>query len=194
MRPRMWLTRRRGQRAHSDRVLLPTVTPTNCIKRQPLRGGDLDESLIASPFYLRRTEASNGQERGTQKMPSLQDLPLPLAVIIAAFYIINANNAEFAKRLVALISEFTGKYEAVLETMSEDRRASSDRWLERDRLLNERLERNTIAQEKNANEAHALRNIVTPLVLNIEAERKRGGRGGQNPPRGAGGGSQDASD
>jgi hypothetical protein len=127
-------------------------------------------------------------------MPNLQDLPLPLAVIIAAFWIINTNNAEFAKRLVALISEFTGKYEAILQTVGEERRAAADRWLERDRLLNERLERNTIAQEKNANEAHALRNLVAPLVLNIDAERKRSGRSGSNTSRGAGGGGQDATD
>ncbi len=125
-------------------------------------------------------------------MPNLQDLPLPLAVIIAAFWIINQNNAEFAKKLVALISEFTGKYEAILETMMEERKATSDRWLERDRLINERLERNTIAQEKNANEAQQLRNMVTPLVLSIDADRKRG-RGAQSS-RNPGGGNSDAAD
>lgn len=122
---------------------------------------------------------------------SLKDLPLPLAVIIAAFWIINQNNAEFAKKLVALITEFTGKYEALIETVLEERKAAADRWLERDRLLNERLDRNTIAQEKNANEAHQLRNMVTPLVLSIDADRKRA-RGGSQSSRSAGDGNQDA--
>lgn len=143
-------------------------------------------------------------------MPNLQDLPLPLAVIIAAFWIINQNNAEFAKKLAALISEFTSKYEALVKTVAEERKAAADRWLERDRLLsedrkedanrwlerdrllNERLEKNTIAQEKIAYETHQLRNMVTPLVVTTEAERKRS-RGAQSP-RNPGGGNHDAAD
>jgi hypothetical protein len=117
----------------------------------------------------------------------LKDLPLPLAVIIAAFWVINSNNAEFAKKLVALIAEFTSKYEALLKAVTDERQASSDRWLERDRQLIETLNRNTEAHVKNANETHTLRNLVQPLVLSVEAERRRS-RGS----RGTSGGGQDA--
>lgn len=95
---------------------------------------------------------------------------------------------------MALIAEFTGKYEALLEAVQEDRRSASERWIERDRLLNERLERNTIAQEKVAHETHQLRNIVQPLVFSVEAERKRGRGGSQPPSRNPGGGNTDAAD
>lgn len=143
-------------------------------------------------------------------MPNLQDLPLPLAVIIAAFWIINQNNAEFAKKLTALIAEFTGKYEALVKTVAEERKAAAERWLERDkvlsenrqedanrwlerdRLLNERLEKNTIAQEKIAYETHQLRNVVTPLVITTAAERKRG-RGASSSGN-VGGGNPDGTD
>lgn len=125
-------------------------------------------------------------------MPTLQDLPLPLAVIIAAFYIINSNNAEYAKKIVALLNEFTGKYEAIIKAMDDDRKESRERWVERDRQLSERLEKNTEAHVRNANETHALRNLVTPLVLSVEADRKRG-RGTQSP-RSTGGGNPDAAD
>jgi hypothetical protein len=118
---------------------------------------------------------------------TLKDLPLPLAVIIAAFWVINSNNAEFAKKLVALIAEFTSKYEALLKAVTDERQASSDRWLERDRQLIETLNRNTEAHVKNANETHTLRNLVQPLVLSVEAERRRS-RGS----RGTSGGGQDA--
>lgn len=112
---------------------------------------------------------------------SLKDLPLPLAVIIVAFYLINSNNAEFAKKLAAIIAEFTGKYEAVIDAMAEDRQEARARWIERDRVLTERLEKNTEAHVRNANETHQLRTLVTPLVLNTEAERKRrpGGTSGR---------------
>lgn len=120
---------------------------------------------------------------------TLKDLPLPLAVIIAAFWIINTNNAEFAKKLVALIAEFTGKYELLLKAVTDDRQGARDRWLERDRQLIDALNRNTEAHVKNAHEAHSLRNLVQPLVLTVEAERKRG-RGS----RGSGDGNTDAAD
>lgn len=110
---------------------------------------------------------------------ALKDLPLPLAVIIIAFYLINTNNAEFAKKLAAIIAEFTGKYEAVIETMAEERQEARARWIERDRVLTERLEKNTEAHVRNANETHQLRTLVTPLVLNTEAERKRRPGGAQ---------------
>lgn len=104
---------------------------------------------------------------------ALKDLPLPLAVIIIAFYLINTNNAEFAKKLAAIITEFTGKYEAVIDAMAEDRQEARARWIERDRTLTERLEKNTEAHVTNANETHQLRNLVQPLVFSVEAERKR---------------------
>jgi hypothetical protein len=104
---------------------------------------------------------------------TLKDLPIPLAAILIAFYLINQNNAEFAKKLVALIAEFTSKYEMLLKTATDDHQESRDRWLERDRQLIEALNRNTEAHVKNANETHALRNMVQPLVLSVEAERKR---------------------
>lgn len=127
-------------------------------------------------------------------MPNLQELPLPLAIIVAAFWLINQNNAEFSKKLVALIADFTSKYEALLETISEDRRLASARWLERDRLLSERVDRNTIAQEKNAHETHALRGMITPLVLLIEAERRREGRDDKPGTRRSGVGNSDATE
>jgi hypothetical protein len=122
-------------------------------------------------------------------MLELQNLPLPLAVIIAAGYVVNQNNAEFAKKLVALIDEFTGKYEALLAMVTEERRAAADRWLERDRQLIEALNRNTEAHVKNANETHQLRNTLQPLLHAFESERKRS-RG----TRSAGGGTDHAAD
>lgn len=115
---------------------------------------------------------------------SLKDLPLPLAVIIAAFWVINTNNADFAKKLVALIAEFTGKYEAILDAFQEDRMASRNRWLERDRILLEKLDRSTVAQEKLASETQQLRNMVQPLVLSIESDRKRARGGSSGGARG----------
>lgn len=120
---------------------------------------------------------------------SLKDLPLPLAIIVAALYIVNSNNAEFAKKLVALIADFTAKYEALLKTVTEDRHAASERWLERDRQLIDALNRSTEAHVKVAHETHALRNFVQPLVLSVENERKRS-RGS----RGSGGATDAASD
>lgn len=122
-------------------------------------------------------------------MLELQNLPLPLAVIIAAGYVVNQNNAEFAKKLVALIDEFTGKYEALLAMVTEERRAAADRWLERDRQLIEALNRNTEAHVKNANETHQLRNLLQPFVHSFESERRRS-RG----TRSAGGGTDHATD
>lgn len=118
---------------------------------------------------------------------SLKDLPLPLAAFIICFYLLNQNNAAYAKQLVGLIAEFTSKYEALLETVQEDRKNSSERWLERDRLLNERLEKNTEAVVRNANETHQLRNMVQPLVLSVEADRRRSRGGSQSQGRTGGG-------
>lgn len=122
---------------------------------------------------------------------TLKDLPIPLAVIVAALYFVNQNNAEFAKKLIGLITEFTDKYEALLEAVTEDRLGSRQRWLERDRILIDALNRNTEAQVRNANETHALRNMVQPLVISVEAERKRRHASAQSS---TGGGDGDAAD
>lgn len=108
-------------------------------------------------------------------MPNLQDLPLPLAIIVAAFYVIQQSNAASAKQLVALIDAF-GKeygalikdYQALTQSVSEDRREARDRWLERDRLLNERLDRNTIEAEQNKSEMHKLRSTLQPIVAQVD--------------------------
>ena len=119
-------------------------------------------------------------------MPSLQELPLPLAIIVAAFYVIQSNNASFAKQLVALIDAF-GKeygivirdYRALVQTQSEDRQDARQRWIERDRLLNERLEKNTTELAQNRSETHQLRNAMQSLVATIELIRREimGSRG-----------------
>lgn len=113
--------------------------------------------------------------------------------MIAALYVVNQNNAEFAKKLVALINEFTAKYEALVQTVMQDRRESSDRWLERDRQLIDAMNRNTEALVKNSTETHHLRNLVQPLVLSVESDRRRKTSGSQST-RGSGGGDGNAAD
>lgn len=95
---------------------------------------------------------------------SLKDLPLALAFGIVCLWFYNQANIEFSKKYVALIGEFNAKYEAMIEEQAEERR----QWIADQRndraLLLERLDRNTEAQIKNANETHQLRNLFTPLV------------------------------
>jgi hypothetical protein len=96
--------------------------------------------------------------------------------MIIAILIVNYNNAGFAKQLIALAAEFTSKYMALVEAAQDDRKEARERWVERDRILTERLEKNTQAMVNVANEANQLRTLVTPLVLSVEAERKRQAR------------------
>lgn len=104
-------------------------------------------------------------------MPSLSELPLPLAIMVAAFWIINQNNATFAKQLIALIDAFDkdyaallGKYDALFQMVWEDRKESQARWVERDRQLVAIAQETKEAQVKNANETHALRNTLAPMT------------------------------
>lgn len=112
---------------------------------------------------------------------SLKDLPLPIAVIAICFYFLNQNNAEFNKKLVALIGEFTGKYEAVLKTLLDERKTWNENLLEQNRQLMTIAREATEAQVRNTNETHALRNLVQPLVIAVQEQRKRGGAAGGRP-------------
>lgn len=99
---------------------------------------------------------------------SLKDLPLALAFGVVCLWFYNQGTIEFNKKYVALITDFNAKYEAIIETQSEERR----QWItdqRRDReLLLERLDKNTEAQIKNANETHQLRNVLAPVVPIIQ--------------------------
>lgn len=110
---------------------------------------------------------------------TLKDLPLPIAVILICFYFLNQNNAQYSKLLVALATEFTGKYDAAMKTVLEERKAWGDYQTETNRQLMIIAREATEAQVKNANESHALRNVVQPLVLTVQESRRRAkGSGG----------------
>lgn len=105
-------------------------------------------------------------------MPTnLQDLPLVLAVIIAAGWVLNQNNASFAKQLVALIDAFDkdyavllGKYDTLFQIVWEDRQESRARWVERDRQLVMIAQESKEAQLTNANETHKMRSTVNQIT------------------------------
>ena len=120
-------------------------------------------------------------------MPNLADLPLPLAILVATFWLITQIYAEFTKSQTSLVAAFSEKYNALLTSFAEDRAEARQRWVERDRQLIETLTNVTIAKEKMAYEVHALRNMVTPLVLSVDAQQhkaagdKPGDSGAGNP-------------
>lgn len=103
---------------------------------------------------------------------SLRDLPLALAFGIACLWFLNQNNIEFGKKYVALIEAFgkdykiiTDNYESLVESLAEERRQwLTDLRTERSILLDS-INKSTEAQVKNANETHALRNSLSPVLL-----------------------------
>lgn len=105
-------------------------------------------------------------------MPTLQDLPLPLAVIVFSFWMIQRLNDEHAKKLVELIAQFTEKYMALYNRAVEERQEARERWLERDRVLIATLVESQKANQDNAQQTHNLRTTLAPLVLWWETERR----------------------
>lgn len=109
---------------------------------------------------------------------SLRDLPLALAFGIVCLWFLNQNNLEFGKKYIALINEFNAKYEAVQETILNERM----QWVSDQRadkaLLIEVIKNNTEALAKNNHETHSLRQQLTSVI--ISATPKTGSRRSSN--------------
>lgn len=106
-------------------------------------------------------------------------LPLPVLVIVASYWVIQRLNDEFAKKLIELIGQFSEKYTAIITRADEDRTESRQRWLERDKLLITTLVENQKAFAENASQNHALRSSLQPLVLWWQREQRLSAK----PPR-----------
>lgn len=104
---------------------------------------------------------------------SLRDLPLTVLIILGAYWVIQRNNDEHAKKLIALIAEFSSKYDALLKRTEEDREESRLRWLERDRQLMGMIGEVKEALVNNSNQTHALRTALQPLISWWELERRK---------------------
>lgn len=106
----------------------------------------------------------------------LRDLPLTVLIILGAYWVIQRHNDEYAKRLVALIAEFSSKYDALIKRADEDREESRQRWLERDRQLMGIVGEIKEALANNTNQTHALRSALQPLISWWELERRKADR------------------
>lgn len=133
-------------------------------------------------------------------MPSLQELPLPLAIMVAAFWFINQNNAEFASKLVTLIAAFDEKYNAIIKQLFEERATWNAQQQEHYRQVIELARDSTEAHIKNADETHKLRNVSQQIYGELQQfihQNSRGqGSGSSRAKRdpSGGGGKPDATD
>lgn len=119
----------------------------------------------------------------------LRDLPLTVLIILGAYWVIQRHNDEFAQKLIALIAEFSAKYQEILDRGAEEREESRQRWLERDRLLITTIVEVREALVSNALQSHALKGTLQPLVLWLERERR-----GDTPRRATRGSGQSGED
>lgn len=113
----------------------------------------------------------------------LSQLPLTVLVILGAYWVIQRLNDEHAKQLIALTASFLAKYEDVIKRAEEDREDSRLRWLERDKHLIALIidVKDTVSRTNgemkealltSANQDHALRGTLQPLVLWWQREQR----------------------
>ena len=103
----------------------------------------------------------------------LSQLPLTVLVILGAYWVIQRHDAEYQRKLIELIAQFSEKYLELVKRADQEREEARQRWMERDRLLIETLVGTQKAMSESALQDHALRSTLAPLVLWWETERAR---------------------
>ena len=108
-------------------------------------------------------------------MPDLSTLPLPIAMLVAFLWFYLQISAANDKRMAMMIDAFDRQYQAlvkdyqaVVQLAYEDRQEARQRWVERDRLMSERLDRSTVELTQNKAEIHALRNAIQAIATTVE--------------------------